>query len=377
MLQHSHPDQVHFEGESLLLKWQDGHTSRLAFDWLRDNCACSLCRHANGQKLFNILDLPETLGVSDVTCNAQGLYVTWNDGHPSIYSTSWLQEHDLNASARHERLTRGQSHHIWNAGNGQNYPRCDWSTLDHDRDAEQRWLTGFHQWGFGVLTRVPLEPGIVAVVGERLGHVRVTNYGRFFDVRSVPDPNNLADTALGLSVHSDNPYRHPSPGVQLLHCLVAEAPGGDTLLVDGFACAEQLRDADPNAFAQLCTWPMRFRYRSGNVDLQARQTLISVDADNTITAVHFNNRSSFFLDIPEELAAGWYKAYRAFAHLLNREDNTLVLHLNPGDCIVMQNDRTLHGRTAFNPNLGARLLQGCYIDIDAMRSRSAVLNRPL
>ena len=165
--------------------------------------------------------------------------------------------------------------------------------------------------------------------------------------------------------------------VNLSDCLVAEAPGGDTLLVDGFTCAEQLRDTDPEAFTLLSTWPMLFRYRSTNADLQARQTLISVDADGAIAAVHFNNRSSFFLDIPEELAAPWYKAYRAFARILNLESNTLVLHLNPGDCIVMQNDRTLHGRTAFDPNLGSRLLQGCYIDIDAMRSRSAVLNRPL
>ena len=86
-------------------------------------------------------------------------------------------------------------------------------------------------------------PGTVAEVGDRLGFVRVTNYGRLFDVKSVPNPTNLAYTAVGLGVHSDNPYRHPSPGVQLLHCLESEAPGGDTLLVDGFHAAEILRRA--------------------------------------------------------------------------------------------------------------------------------------
>jgi gamma-butyrobetaine dioxygenase len=374
MMQLSQPDHARREGESILLKWQDGHTSRMVLDWLRDNCTCSTCRHANGQKLFNIHELPETLGVMEVNCDGQGLHISWSDGHRSFYSTRWLQEHDLNPGARAERVKRRQSRHTWNASNGQNYPRCAWSALNQDQDAEQRWLTGFHQWGFGVLTQVPLTSGAVATVGERLGHVRVTNYGRLFDVRSVPDPNNLADTALGLSVHSDNPYRHPSPGVQLLHCLMADAPGGDTLLVDGFSCAEQLRNTDAEAFALLSTWPMLFRYRSASVDLKARQTLITVDAEGSITAVHFNNRSSFFLDIPEDLAAKWYRAYRTFAHLLNLESNTLVLHLHPGDCIVMQNDRTLHGRTAFDPNRGARLLQGCYIDIDAMRSRSAVLD---
>ena len=237
-------------------------------------------------------------------------------------------------------------------------------------------MSGFVPGGFGIVTPVSCEQRFVATVGDLMGHVRVTTYGLLLDVRSVPDPNNLADTALGLSVHSDNPYRHPSPSVQLLHCLVANAPGGDTLLVDGFACAEQLRHAHPEAFELLSNWPMLFRYRNANTDLQASQTLITVDANQHVVSVHFNNRSSFFLDIPEHLAAAWYRAYRLFANILNQPDNTLVLHLNPGDCIVMQNDRTLHGRTAFDPNMGHRLLQGCYIDSDAMRGRYAVLSHP-
>ena len=52
-----------------------------------------------------------------------------------------------------------------------------------------------------------------------------------------------------------------------------------------------------------------------------------------------------------------------------------IFRLNPGDCVVMQNDRTLHGRTAFDPDLGRRHLQGCYIDGDAMESRRQVLRR--
>jgi gamma-butyrobetaine dioxygenase len=42
---------------------------------------------------------------------------------------------------------------------------------------------------------------------------------------------------------------------------------------------------------------------------------------------------------------------------------------------MMQNDRALHGRTAFDPNLGRRHLQGCYIDRDGIESRRRVLKR--
>ena len=84
---------------------------------------------------------------------------------------------------------------------------------------------------------------MVAEVGDRIGIVRTTNYGRLFDVISKPDPNNLAYTALALGVHTDNPYRDPTPGYQLLHCLVAEAPGGNRAPGGGRDGAEQ--DADP------------------------------------------------------------------------------------------------------------------------------------
>ena len=76
-------------------------------------------------------------------------------------------------------------------------------------------------------------------------------------------------------------------------------------------------------------------------------------------------------------AEAWYQAYRQFAQLLLHDELQLVFRLAPGDCVVMQNDRTLHGRTAFDPNQGRRHLQGCYIDRDAMESRRLVLRRTL
>ena len=44
--------------------------------------------------------------------------------------------------------------------------------------------------------------------------------------------------------NDDNPYRKPIPGIQILHCIVNEAKGGDSCLVDGFAIAEHLRETD-------------------------------------------------------------------------------------------------------------------------------------
>ncbi len=367
---------VTVSGGCVTLDRPDAQPWTIANYWLRDNCRCPICRHpGNGQKLYEIAGLPQDLAVREaVVANDSTLHVVWSDGHQSAYALDWLAQHDLSPATRQVRASRVK---LWRREISADMPNADWPSLQADPVLELAWLERYAELGFGVLNNVAREPGMVAQVGDRLGFVRVTNYGRLFDVMSVPNPTNLAYTAAGLGVHSDNPYRNPSPGVQLLHCLESDAPGGDTLLVDGFSAAEMLRAEDPAAFNLLTRLPMTFRYADANTDLVARQTLISTDMDGAVRAVHFNNRSADWLDAPAELAANWYKAYVKFAHILKRPELELIFRLDPGDCVVMQNDRTLHGRTAFNPNLGRRHLQGCYIDGDAMDSRRRVLRGPL
>ncbi len=361
---------------SVRLGWSGGGASSLDGFWLRDNCRCGQCRHpGNGQKLYEIVDLPSDLAVVEAVVGSdRSLRVIWSDGHHSDFTESWLASHDLSAAARAGRRIPVR---LWGREIGNDLPIGDWPAILANPRDELAWLELYAALGFGILRNVPIRPGMVAEVGDRLGFVRVTNYGRLFDVISVPNPTNLAYTAVGLGVHSDNPYRHPSPGVQLLHCLESGAPGGDTLLVDGFAAAEALRLEEPAAFELLTSVPMTFRFADANTELQAKQTLITVDRDGVIVAVHFNNRSADWLDAPADLAGRWYAAYRRFGEILKRPAGELIFRLAPGECVVMQNDRALHGRTAFDPSLGRRHLQGCYIDRDGIESRRLVLHRTL
>ena len=102
------------------------------------------------------------------------------------------------------------------------------------------------------------------------GPIRPTNYGEVFHVRAQADPVNLAFTPRALNVHTDNPYRRPVPGYQLLHCLVASGSGGVTVLVDGFRAAEVLRHEDPEAFAVLAGRRVPFRWAGDGFDLRNR-----------------------------------------------------------------------------------------------------------
>ena len=225
-----------------------------------------------------------------------------------------------------------------------------------------------------MLTGVPREPGRVERVAGLFGPVRETNYGRHFDVRSEPAPINLAYTGQGLSVHTDNPYRDPAPTLQLLHCLRNETAGGETLLVDGFAAAERLRAEAPHDFTLLARWRVPFRFDSADAALRARAHVIETDDRERLRAVHYNSRSVAAFDLPPDVLPAFYRAYRRFARLLAEETACVRLRLAPGDLLLLDNRRVLHGRTAFESG-GERWLQGCYADVDALESRLAVLSR--
>ena len=104
------------------------------------------------------------------------------------------------------------------------------------------WLTRLLREGVAFLSEVPPGEGGILEAMKLVGQVAETNYGLVFDVRSVPQPENLAYSDLGLGLHTDNPYREPVPGFQALHALITSPDGGESLFADGFALAEHVRD---------------------------------------------------------------------------------------------------------------------------------------
>lgn len=362
---------------AIYIKWHKREASTFPAIWLRDNCRCAHCRHSSsGQRLYKITDLSEDLEIQEVVLlSDNSLRITWAlDNHVTTFSEEWLIAHDLTVSARANRKPLLK---FWDNRLSKAMPKWDWNQMLAEEAVELDFLNTYHAYGFALIKNSPSKSETVLTIGNRLGFVRVTNYGAYFDVLSVPNPTNLAYTSIGLGAHSDNPYRDPTPGVQLLHCITSDAPGGDSLLVDGFRAASILREEDRAAFELLTRVPVNFTFRSSDTELMARQTLISVDEDGDITGVHFNNRSLDWLDAPVEVIEPWFNAYRKFAEILRRPEGEVIFRLEPGDCLVMQNDRALHGRTDFDPSRGLRHLQGCYIDKDGLNSRARVLRRIL
>jgi gamma-butyrobetaine dioxygenase len=228
--------------------------------------------------------------------------------------------------------------------------------------------------GLALLTGAGEDPDAVERAVARFGFIRETNYGRLFDVRVEARPANLAYTERALDLHTDNPYRDPVPGLQLLHAIRADAAGGgETVFVDGFAHAEALRREAPAAFEILAREAVRFSFGEvSGARWTAKVPVLQTDAAGALEAVHLNHRS---LDLEPACAvrlADWYEAYLAFYRRLHAPEAAYARRLAPGELVIFDNRRVLHGRRGFE-RAGARWLRGAYADMDGLRATLARL----
>ena len=325
--------------------------------WLRDNCHCGQCLDPrNGQKLVSVADVPAGVSVLSAEDGGDVLRVVFGpDGHRGVFPRS------LFARPPDDDGRTEDSKELWDTVRP---TTVDWPDY-LARPAPL--LNAVRRTGFGLLRATPTDPGTVLEIVRTFGYVRTTNYGALFDVRVEERPTNLAFTGLSIGPHTDNPYRDPVPTLQLLHCLRNAATGGESGLVDGFRAAALLRDTDLAAFTLLTRTPVSFAWTDGTTYLTARQPMIGVDPLGRIREVRFNNRSLRPVSGTAAEQEAFYRAYRAFDALLRRPGATVTFTLAPGDCVIFDNTRLLHSRTAFTDH-GARHLHGCYADLDALQS---------
>jgi len=359
------------DDRSIAFENQGGARIEIHPRWLRERCMSDASiDQRTGQRLFNPSDLPSDLAVTEVVETAPGLLrVGFSDGHVSVFSAEAL----LAEARRSDDDDGAPAPETWMATLG-TLPRAHWRDTQ-DPKALRAMLSDYLRLGFLILEGVPTEPGSVLAAGRRFGFVRDTNFGELFDVRSVPEASDLAYTALSLDPHTDNPYRDPVPGIQLLHCLVNETQGGLSTLVDGLAVAETLRRTAPADFALLAATKLRFLYRDRDTELVACMPQIECDAAGRVHAVHCSPRLDFTGFRPAAELDRLYRAKTEFDRLCRAPEFEIRFKLDPGELVMFDNRRLLHGRTDFDPAEGLRHLQGCYIDGDGPRSLYRVLNR--
>ena len=188
------------------------------------------------QRLFDPTTLSSEISINTATINKQFLEIDFNDGIKSKLNIDKLALEFSNE----DTVIRSIPKIKWNS-TLENIKNFEYQDSFFDSKEMYDLLVSFYKYGFVIIKNIPTEDNFIVKFANSIGSVRRTNFGEYFDVKSKPDPNDLAYTSLGLSPHTDNPYRNPVPCIQLLHCIVSEVMGGLSTLVDGFTVTEDLK----------------------------------------------------------------------------------------------------------------------------------------
>lgn len=368
----------HVLGNSIEIEWKDGHKSKFHSSWLRFSCQCENCKQGHsGQRTFDIASLPDAIKILDISVfeaeeNPQ-LALEFEGHHQGRIQLKWLRENCYSAAARtlqnKKRLTKP---HLGN----HNLPEVQYSDImNSSREGLWKMLLQMSEDGISLVKNVPVvDEANVLKVARRIGPVQETIYGISFDVYSTPDPINIAYSDVELGLHMDLMYYESPPGLQLLHCLRfdTQVEGGDSVFLDSFHAAEELRKRFPEDFENLVRIPATFQKihfeRDYPVKLVYKRPHIVLNTEKEIVAVNWSPAFEGPLFVPEEDVEPYFKAYRTFTKLLNESPIQKSIKMVPGDLVCFNNRRVLHGRKAFNLNGGVRHLKGAYVNIDEFRN---------
>ena len=323
----------------------------------------------NDQRLFDPSFL-ENIDIKDAKINNDTLELTFNDGVTSKFEINKLISELLDS----ENLANTVKQKLWDSSL-KNKPTYKFEENFNEKKEMYELLKSFYEYGFVIIKNVPTENNYIVKFANSIGSIRPTNFGEYFNVRSVPNPNDLAYTSLALSPHTDNPYRKPVPCIQLLHCIENEVSGGFSTLVDGFKVAAHLKENNPEYFKILTKIKVKFKFTDKDVVLENKGELIELDEKNNFKQIRFSPRLDYVPPLEKNQLDLYYKARKKISDLYNSEKFRIEFRLMPGDIMMMDNHRLLHGRTVYDANEGKRFLQGCYIDHDSSEGKLRHLKR--
>jgi alpha-ketoglutarate-dependent taurine dioxygenase len=316
------------------------------------------------------------------------LEVTWHndipgygDSHVSTYSKEFLDGFSGHFDGgRDQGLLRIRSQKIWTQSLISNKVKfIDFDKYMSSDSVLYDALVQLRVYGLLFIRGVPDSTTAVEDIGERIGDLKHTFYGRTWDVKSVPEAENIAYTNRFLGLHMDMLYTSAPPSLQLLHCLKNSCEGGSSLFSDSTNAAVQLLLEDTKKFKALAETRMIFHYKNGGRNyVQARKAIEVWEAGST-TISRVNWSPPF--QAPFQLHKGildnanldkfetQVKAMKSFVKYIEDPKNVYEHRLQEGECVIFDNRRVLHGRRAFDTSSGERWLKGAYLDAQVWEQR--------
>ena len=349
---------------SVVLHLDDGCDLDLPNLWLRDNCPCDDCRVPQTQeKRFILASVPADLSPSDVTVDSHNLTITWPDSHQSLYPLDTLR-----ALIQPEVKQR----HSW----PENFtPQTfSWDLFLHDSRVLIEALEEFMRHGVIVITDAPQEPETLELLAPVTGPIRELLFDRIHNVSVEGHVYNIAHTSLGLPPHNDFASYSFPPSVQALHMLHNEVAGGESIIVDGWAVADDLRTDHPDYFQSLCDFAVPFREFDDNNETYAVEPMIRCDSDGKVINLRFSNQLMQMINPQQKGIREFYRAYHELCNRVTDPKYKSTFRLEGGQIILVAAHRVLHAREAFSPT-GRRHLQDAYFELDNLVNKLVWLKR--
>ena len=339
--------------------------------WLRERVSNEEYFDINTQqRKFDPTFLNTDISIESVSIDNNLLKVNFNDGvNFKLEIEKIIQEF-----SKDDFLIRSIKKQKWDS-TLKNIKKYNYSDKIFESREMYYLLTEFYKNGFVIFKNVPTKDNFIVKFANSIGSVRRTNFGEHFNVKSVPNPNDLAYTSLPLAPHTDNPYRNPVPCIQLLHCITNEVNGGFSTLVDGYTVTEDLKKDYKEYYDILTKVKVKFKFIDKNVVLESWSELIKLDENKKFKQVKFSPRLDFVPILDKDELDLYYKARNSISAMYNSDNYRIEFKLMPGDLLMMDNYRLLHGRTEFDTNEGSRFLQGAYIDFDSTEGKLRHLKR--
>ena len=354
------------QDDGLVLRWDNGSESRFPWFWLRDHGQDPESLDPNTlQRRVDTFALDETIRGEDsaVLEDGRGLTITWpreNGGEPpqSRYSADFLA---TMAGLLPEAIAAqpGRAPRPWSAAAGlaavEPVPYAD---VGKGKPGLRRCLEQLQRDGFVVIEGAPTDEASARALFNHFGYIRETIFGGLWSLSAeMQEHDDTAYSTQYLEPHTDSTYCHDAPGLQCFLCQEFDGTGGESILVDGFALAEEMRREAPELFRVLCEVSVPGRYIEPGVHLRTERPAIRLDSDGRLQQVSFNNydRAPFLLE-PQRMKA-FYRAYKDLHARIVTRENWLTIPLRPGMALIFDNWRLLHGRLGY---VGKRVFCGCY-----------------
>ncbi|KAF7317031.1 hypothetical protein HMN09_00437600 [Mycena chlorophos] len=373
-------------GEKIAIGWDTRTWSRLcscvvASRPLSMSAMLPSCNETASRQHFRGMQwIPPGITPSKVDPTPEGLLVSWPSvkPHESLYPWSWLRQVSYDPVIPEAREPVPEKI-LWGSKILTSPPTITYEeAMAQDDRGLYKWLSNVDRFGICFVSGVPANPEATEELSQRIGFIRETQYGKFWDFTSDLAKGDTAYTTLALAAHTDNTYFTDPCGLQLFHLLShTEGTGGSTLLVDGFYVASLLKELHPEAYAILSRTAVP-AHAAGEPSALYRPSppggypVLSHDpVTGELTQVRFNNDDrSVMSHLGSQQLEDWYSAIRIWHKLLTSADSEYWVQLGPGTAVVVDNHRVLHGRSAFT---GKRRMCGAYIGVDEYRSKLAVL----